>query len=312
MTTRTPARRIPLALLARRLTARDIWLLEMLLEHTYLTSTHLTRLLAVSRRSVTRRLATLTTLGVLDSFRPHHHPGSAPEHLVLGRTGADLLAARYATTPASLGWHRDQASRALFSPFRTHDTGVRTFFTDLAHPDASGARLITWWSERRCAQLWGDLAIPDGYGHLARPNGSMAFLVEYDTGTESLPRLAAKLDNYAELAATTRTRPLVLFTLHSSIREINVHQRIGEHPALDRIAVATTSRDHHHPGGRAWLPVIPAAARTRLADLPGAWPTHRQPTTLEEVLPNQHPDGRQHIPAPTPVPPPHTSPADQF
>ncbi|MCX4750596.1 replication-relaxation family protein [Kitasatospora sp. NBC_01287] len=305
-----PDRRVPLTLLARRLTSRDIWTLEMLLEHTVLTSTHLTDLLTVSRRSVNRRLATLTRLGVIDSFRPHHRPGSAPEHYVLGTTGAALLAARYATTPAALGWHRDQATRAMFSPFLTHDTGTRTFFTHLTRTTASGEHLTTWWSERRCAQLWDDLATPDGYGQITGPTGSSTpFFVEFDTGTESLPRLATKLDSYAELATTTRTRPLLLFTLHSTTRETNLHQRLTGHRALDHLAVATTSRDQHHPADDAWLPVGRPATRTRLVGLPGTWPANLRPTPVlaadDEPAAGLRPDARPAVPAPAPLPPPH-------
>ncbi|MGF1425012.1 replication-relaxation family protein [Kitasatospora sp. LaBMicrA B282] len=311
--TSRPRGRVPLDALIRRLTARDIWVLEMLLEHTYLTSTHLTQLLGVSRRSVNRRLATLTDLGLLSSFRPHHRPGSAPEHHLLGATGASLLAARYATTPAALGWHRDQATRALFSPFLTHDTGLRTFFIQLARP-TTGGQLTGWWSERRCARLWGDLAAPDGYGHHTGPHGQTAFFVEYDTGTEPLPRLAAKLDNYAELATATRTRPLLLFTLHSTTREINLHQRLNHHPALNRISVATTGRDQHHPAERAWLPLTHSAARANLAELPGAWPEHQHPAraAFTEEQSTQPSTGARHIPAPGPVPPPHSTAVDRL
>ncbi|WP_344443869.1 replication-relaxation family protein [Kitasatospora nipponensis] len=286
------------------MTDRDLWLLEMLHEHTTLTSTHLTDLLAVSRRSVNRRLATLTSLGVLHSFRPHHRPGSAPEHYVLGPAGAALLAARYATTPAALGWHPDQAPRTMFSPFLAHDLGVRTFFTQLARPARPGERLTTWWSEKRCGQLWADLTTPDGYGHCAGPGSGVSFFLEYDTGTESLPRLTAKLDGYAELATATRTRPLLLFTLHSSVREANLHDRLTGHPALDQLAVATTGRDQHHPTDRAWLPVASAGTRTRLIDLPTAWPADRRPgATSCDNTAGARPVGRRQIPAPPPLPP---------
>ncbi len=316
-TTTTAARHRPaLAVLARRLTARDIWLLDMLQEHTVLTSTHLTDLLATSRRSVNRRLATLTDLGVLHSFRPHHRPGSAPEHYVLGPAGATLLAARYATTPATLGWHPDHANRTMFSPFLAHDLGVRAFFARLARPTRPGEQLTAWWSEQRCAHLWADLAHPDGYGHYTGPNGELSFFIEYDTGTEALPRLAAKLDDYAELATATHTRPLILFTLHSARRETHLHDRLTGHPALEHVAVATTSRDqhhpatgHHHPADPLWLSVSHRSARTRLTDLPTAWPAHQRPDSIaanDET--GAHADGRRRIPAPAPLPPAHAVP----
>ncbi|WP_051970820.1 replication-relaxation family protein [Kitasatospora azatica] len=318
-TTTTAARHRPaLAVLARRLTPRDIWLLEMLQEHTVLTSTHLTDLLTTSRRSVNRRLATLTDLSVLHSFRPHHRPGSAPEHYVLGPAGANLLAARYATTPAALGWHPEQATRTMFSPFLAHDLGARTFFTHLTRPTRPREQLTAWWSEQRCEHLWADLAHPDGYGHYKGLSGAVSFFLEYDTGTEALTRLARKLDDYAELATTTRTRPLILFTLHSGARETNLHDRLTGHPALEHLAVATTSRDqhhpatgHHHPADPLWLPVSHPGIRTRLADLPTAWPIHQRPGTATATADQDtgdRSDGRRRIPAPTPTPPAHAAP----
>ncbi|MER5638873.1 replication-relaxation family protein [Kitasatospora sp. NPDC002227] len=315
-TTPSNRHRPALAALARRLTPRDIWLLEMLQEHTVLTSSHLTDLLGTSRRSVNRRLATLIGLGVLHSFRPHHRPGSAPEHYVLGPAGAALLAARYATTPAALGWHPDQATRTMFSPFLAHDLGARTFFTHLTRPTRPGEQLTTWWSERRCEHLWADLAHPDGYGHYTGPYGEFSFFLEYDTGTEALTRLAGKLDDYAELANATHTRPLILFTLHSRARETNLHDRLTNHPALEHLAVATTSRDqhhpatgHHHPADPVWLPVSHPGTRTRLADLPAAWPVHQRPGTVTTGQDTgDRNDGRRHIPAPAPTPPAHAAP----
>ena len=85
-------------------------------------------------------------------------------------------------------------------------------------------RLVAWWSETRCARYVGDLARPDAYGRitlpqqpdatapavaLARPRAarsgrrSFEWFFELDFGTEPLPRLAAKLDGYTQLAAAT-------------------------------------------------------------------------------------------------------------
>ena len=65
---------------------------------------------------------------------------------------------------------------------------------------AGNAALTCWWSERRCAALWGDLARPDGYGQWTEhtPAGPVTtdFFLEYDTGSENLHRVAAKLTGY--------------------------------------------------------------------------------------------------------------------
>ncbi|MEY9963350.1 hypothetical protein ABIA33_001383 [Streptacidiphilus sp. MAP12-16] len=311
--TRTAAsggrRRTPLSALASRLTARDLWLLDMLAEHTALTSHQITDLAFTGHRTANRRLALLHQLGLLDSFRLRLPVGSAPETYVLGQTGAQLLAVRHATTPAAVGWTTEHASRTAYNPNLAHDLGASTFFTQLAHtraePDPTCGRLAAWWSEARCARSWGDLVRPDGQGRLTTGHRFVSFFLEYDTGTEALPRLAAKLDDYAQAAVMTGQRPLVLFTLHSHRREANFHQRLAGHPALPRVAVATCARDLpatasdiHRPCEAVWLPVGQPAVRSRLIDLPDAWHADWRPAAADSLVPDTSP-----LPAPRPVPP---------
>lgn len=301
-------RRTPLAALAARLTPRDLWLLDMLAEHTALTSHHITELAYTGHRTCNRRLATLHRLGLLDSFRLRLPVGSAPETYVLGQVGAQILAARHATTPAALGWHPELATRAAYNPDLHHNLGVARFFTGLARNAPENGRLTAWWSEARCLRIWGDLARPDAQGELLHDTCRVAFFLEYDTGSEPLTRVAAKLDDYAELALTTGIRPLVAFTLHSHRREANLRERLAGHHALAHIAVATTARDlpsdgsgEHHPGEAVWLPVRWPARRTRLIDLPTVWPRELQPTPLTSPVPDPSP-----LPAPNPQPPANT------
>ncbi|WP_042436807.1 replication-relaxation family protein [Streptacidiphilus albus] len=299
-------RRTPLSALAARLTPRDLWLLDMLAEHTVLTSHHITDLAYTGHRSANRRLHTLHGLGLLDSFRIRQQIGSGPEHYVLGQTGAALLAARHATTPAALGWHPEHASRTAYNPALTHNLGVATLFTQLVSPPADNlGTAAAWWSELRCERTFGDLIHPDGYGRLSHRDHSSAFFVEYDTGTEALTRLLAKLDDYREAARALAGRPLVLFTLHSARREQNLHHRLTGHPALTEVAVATTARDTpadgretHHPAEAVWLPAGRPSHRTRLLDLPAAWPAAGQPTDPAVTLTDAFP-----LPAPDPAPP---------
>jgi hypothetical protein len=296
-------RRPALIALTSRLTVRDVWLLEMLAEHTVLTTHHITALWRTGPRSARRRLAELHRLGLLDSFRPRLERGGAPEHYLLAAAGADLLAARHATTPAALGWRPDLITRTAYSPQLGHLLGVAGFFTRLAAHSAVGAQeLAAWWSERRCEQLWGDLVRPDGYGRLARPGREpVAFVLEYDTGTEPQPRLVAKIGAYADAAQATATRPLVLFTLRSRRRETNLHQALAGNAALERVAVATTARDlaatgqgAHDPADAVWLPAGRPMGRCRIADLPEAWPPGQRPAS---ELPGHEPA----LPAPDPL-----------
>ncbi|MFC5907904.1 replication-relaxation family protein [Streptacidiphilus monticola] len=290
-------RRTPLTALAARLTPRDLWLLDMLAEHTVLTTHHITALAFTGRRSANRRLHALHQLGLLDSFRIRQPIGSGPEHYVLGHLGAQVLAARHATTPQALGWHTDQAGRVAYHPELAHDTGATGFLADYA----ADGQLDAWWGPARCARAWGDLARPDAYARhvpTSDKGEAVGFFLEYDTGTEPLTRLAAKLDDYAELARATATRPLVLFTLHSHRREAHLHQRLAGHPALTDITVATSSRDTHDSApDAAWLPVALPSHRAPLTELARLWPD--SPVTD----PGQAVSDTHLLPAPTPLPP---------
>jgi hypothetical protein len=194
-----------LAVLAGRLTARDRWLLRMLCEHRVLTTTQITELAYGGPRRAALRLGELHRLRAVDRFRPLAATGSSPYHWVLDQAGAEVLAAEDGLPVARLGYRRDRAMDIAFSPRLAHTTGANGFFAALAAAARrDGGELACWWSERRCAALWGDLARPDGYGLWRHPGGQGSdFFLEYDTGSEDLPRVAAKLTGYRELAART-------------------------------------------------------------------------------------------------------------
>ena len=206
-----------LAALAGRLTARDRWLLRMLLEHRVLTTTQITDLAYGGPRRAALRLSELYRLRAVDRFRPLAATGSSPYHWVLDQAGAEVLAAEDGVPLARLGYRRDRALDIAFSPRLAHTTGANGFFAALARAARrGGGELACWWSERRCAALWGDLARPDGYGLWRDPGGAGTdFFLEYDTGSEDLPRLAAKLTGYRELASRTQIATPVLFWLAS-------------------------------------------------------------------------------------------------
>jgi Replication-relaxation len=90
--------------LAGRLTERDRHLCRLLAEHRVLTSRQLTELAFDHRDTAEDRLRTLTTLEVLDRFRPRRDTGSAPYHYVLGPAGAAVLAAEQGIGVADLGY----------------------------------------------------------------------------------------------------------------------------------------------------------------------------------------------------------------
>jgi len=264
---RTPAS-ADLALLAGRLTDRDRRLCQLLREHRVLTTSQLRDLAFGSLNVAQHRLVTLARLGVLERFRPvwPHGGGSAPWHYLLGPAGAAVLAAEHATTPAQLGYRRDRTLAIAHSQRLRHQVGVNGFFTALAararrHPDTE---LLAWLSEQACAERWGHVVRPDGYGHWHDPTGEVDFFLEYDTGTEPLERLLAKVHAYTELATATQIDTPVLLWLPGPGREATLHQAL-RHP---QVTVATAAaRLADHPAERVWLVAGRDGPRRTLADL---------------------------------------------
>jgi hypothetical protein len=303
------------AALAARLTARDRWLLRMLHEHRVLTTGQITQLAFGTSRAATARLLTLYQLRAVDRFRPLVPAGSAPLYFVLDEAGAAVLAAEDGITPAELGYRRDRALSIALSPQLAHASGANGVFTALAAAArcTPGSRLDCWWSERRCAALWGDTARPDGYGrwHAPAPGGvaSTDFFLEYDTGTENLTRLIAKLAGYAALAARTHITTPVLFWLHSARREAALRTRLTGLPpariqapsaaAIPGVPVATatpaSAGGPAGPAGPAWLPAGSTGPRLPLSHLPGTTAGHGpagQPGTSPGGLPWYPPSPR--------------------
>jgi hypothetical protein len=101
------------------------------------------------------------------------------------------------------------------------------------------------------------------------------FFLEYDTGTEPLGRVAAKLDDYARLTESTGIVTPVLFLVASERREANLRQRLLRQAAHMLVPTATGCRSQlteDGPAGAVWLPTDVASPRCRLATLSEAWP----------------------------------------
>jgi hypothetical protein len=223
--------------------------------------------------TTTHRLLTLWRLRAIERFRPATAAGSAPMHYVLGPTGAAVLAARRGKTVAQFGYRIDRALAISHSDKLTHLIGANAIFTALAHYGRThpGAELTTWWSERRCQAAWGKIARPDGYGRWRHNHRQIDFFLEYDTGTEPIHRLLAKIGDYGSLAQMTGiTDTPILFTLPGTLREDHLHARITTGIPL----VATTTPEALQaaggPAGPAWRPDSGHGAdgvRRRLIDL---------------------------------------------
>ncbi|MGP3945518.1 MULTISPECIES: replication-relaxation family protein [Streptomyces] len=277
------------AALTRSLTARDLWITAMVHEHRVLTTTQIARIAFTSQRSAQRRLRVLHHHAVLDSFRPLTQHGSAPEHYTLGPTGVSVIAAHAACEPATLGWRPTTIGRIAYSPSLGHDIGVNELLTHLAAPtpNATHSRLTLWLSERSCARRWDDMIRPDAYAHWHDPDPIttdadnpvlLPFFLEYDTGSQPLPRVEAKLAGYAAFTTSTNTRPALLIHTRTASRDratprgrphhANHHQHHNHpqptrppsairrhHRRMGRTEQPTRHHQHHPRPGRRYRPV---------------------------------------------------------
>lgn len=264
-----------LAAAARRLTARDRYIARMCFDHRVLTTGQITQLAFTSPTTAKHRLTELARLRVVDRVRPFTFVGSAPWHHVLGPTGAAILAAEDGTPLTELGYRRDHAIAVLYSRDLGHLRGTNGFFCHLAaharHHPASA--LITWWGEQHCRTEWGTYARPDAYATWQDAGHRLSFCFEYDTGTEPLDRVAAKLDDYTHLADALGAHLPVLFWLQGPTREAHLRARLTRHAYP---AVATAHLDpavSDLPAGQLWQPVDRRGPRLRLAELAACWPT---------------------------------------
>ncbi|WP_084525057.1 replication-relaxation family protein [Nocardia vaccinii] len=307
------------ARLAGILTARDRWLLWMLYEHRVLTTSQISALAFTATRRATRRLLRLHEAGVIDRFRPRRTVGTAPWHWILAPAGAAVLAGEHGLDLRELRWRYDRALALAHSLHLEHDVGVADWFTALA-TSPGPSMLNLWWSQTRCARLWGDLARPDGYGRLDPTTsgaGGLEFFLEFDCGTESLTQLAKKLHGYANLAAATGITTPLLIWLPTPHREATARTALAatatglEHP--DTVPIATAAGDptaEAGPAGAVWLPLHPGPARLArisLTRLAAAWP--RLPLDPAPANTNEKStvalDRRVVIPPPPPRPPWH-------
>jgi hypothetical protein len=262
------------------LTDRDRRLVATLAEHQVLTTNQIAQLAFPSLDVAQRRLLRLNRISVLDRFRWHAPVGSEAWHYTLGPIGAALVAAERgveAPKPADL---RRRALRVAASPRLEHLLGINGWFCTLVahartHP---GTVLLEWWSQRRCAEHYGELVRPDGYGAWLEDGRKVEFFVEYDTGSESLSRLAAKLAGYAELVTAGGPNHPVLIWLRSATREAHLHQHLARHAPACLVATASTELAATldiNPAGPVWL--VPGSDRRRsLVDFDASRSVRRQ------------------------------------
>ncbi|MFC5830628.1 replication-relaxation family protein [Nonomuraea insulae] len=257
-----------LASLATKLADRDRRLLRLVWTHKVLTSHQLLRLCFDDPSTARHRLVALHRLGVLDRFRPKPPTGSAPWHYVLGEPGAAALAQEDGVDLPAFGYRQDRALSIAYSQRLAHTVGVNQVFADLYSTarHKPGCSLDTWWPENRCADTWGKHVRPDAYGRWRENGGILDFFLEYDTGTETLDRVAAKLSGYASLAATTRIVTPVLFLTSTPRREKSLHARLQQRATQLAVPTAISVEVCN------WLPHDRQDARLSLIELAQHWP----------------------------------------
>lgn len=248
---------------AERLTDRDRYLCRILAEHRVLTTDQVVDLAFDSAITARHRLGVLTSLRLVDRFRPYRPAGSAPWHYVLDVLGAAVAWEDDETALAS--WRRDKALAIATSSHLGHLVGTNGFFTALirtARGSSSRCRLRTWRSERRCAAEWGDLVRPDGFGEWAEGGVDVRFFVEWDMGTERLERLAGKPPGYGDLAAVLGNATWVLFAFPTPRREITARYSMK----TAQVSVATAVLGQGESPAGVWLP-LDEQRRRRLVDV---------------------------------------------
>jgi len=204
---------------------RDRLLLHLLADHQVLTTPQVHALLFPSLRRTQRRLTTLRHAGFLDRFRDRQgRGGSQPWHWTLGALGFALDAAARGQAPPPPRQVRARLHAIAANPRLGHLLGVNQFFVDLAaharaHP---GARLARWWSEPRATSMFRGIR-PDGHGLWQAGGHTVGFFLEFDTGSENLGRVVARLASYDKLAHAGGPTYPVLLWLHSRTRETNLH-----------------------------------------------------------------------------------------
>ncbi len=275
---------------AARLTDRDRYLVRAVAEHRVLTTDQLAALAFGNVITARHRLDALARLGALNRFRPHLAAGSAPWHYLLGPLGAVLLGAEDRDDKRWLPHVRAGRQIALQRSQRlAHMTGANWFFVSLAaHARRGGGEVRTWLTESHTAEFFYQYSIslsalaslpqPDGLGAWTEGGREIAFMLEYDTGSEHLAQLAGKLDSYARLADVMsryhQQVPSLLFCFLTPRREQTARRALAASTDSLSLRIATAAIDPQItcPAGPVWMPLHGSDRQVRLIDLGSAMP----------------------------------------
>ncbi len=171
----------------------------------------------------------------------------------------------------------------------SHMTGANWFFVALAdHARRGGGELRTWLTESHTTEFFyqypislsalASLPQPDGIGVWAERGREIAFMLEYDTGSEHLAQLAGKLDGYARLADVMdryhQQVPLLLFCFLTPRREQTARRTLAASTDSSSLRIATAAIDPQLtcPAGQVWMSLYGPGRQVRLIDLESAIP----------------------------------------
>ena len=246
----------------RAITDRDREICLDLYEHRVLTIQQITDSHFDAVRRARRRLLKLVELGVLERFRPPRSPGSSPFHYILGPVGIEIVAAYRGVEPKELRVRLDRLRGLAYNQRLDHLLAINGFFSRLSHAcrRRNGYRLAEWWSEGRCAHVWGGLVRPDGLGEVRWPAGSVRFFLEMDRGTENLAQLERKLVGYHRVSRFPDAPDVILFVFPTRRREVEARKVLVG--AGMPIATVTAADAASEPLQDIWLLV---GGETRLA-----------------------------------------------
>jgi len=220
-------------------------------------------------------LTRLYDLRLVERFRPFRAGREGEYHYVLDRLGAYLVAAMASDdldAEVTIRWRTDQAltiatSQRLARTVETNDIFARLVTAGRARPDA---KLATWWGERYCKAVLGEVVHPDGLGVWREGSARVTFCLEYDRGGEQLGCLAQKAVDYARLELAWGVPFWLLVVVPGPRREAGARAALSG----EGLAVATTTTTAlaaRTPDGAIWAPLDANVTRLRLIDL-ASWP----------------------------------------
>lgn len=256
---------------ASSLTDRDREILRLVRWHRVLTTSQVHAMFFSDLNTAQHRMTRLYELRLVERFRPLRHGRDAEYHYVLDRLGAFVVAVMGNDDPereVKVRWRTDQALSIATSQRLSHTVGTNDVFVRLAAAARRlpGAELVTWWGERYCKSVLGEVVRPDGLGLWREGDAEVTFCLEYDRGTEALRRLAEKAADYARLEVAWGVPFWLLVVVPGPRREAGARSALSGGGVA---AATTTQAGALRPAEAVWAPLGAAGRRLRLAELAG-------------------------------------------